>query len=696
MNVIKDGREILNKVENYEMQLNAFQNSYKKTRNDFSELKAITELNPEVTDALKQIQMKQHEDTVGSYEKLLTSLLMEVLPGYREIVLDLTTLRQSPALDVLIKKDPNNPPEDVLRGTGGSVTNIIVAGFRIISVIRSGNRRFLLLDEADCWLKEDYFPSFSKMLKEVSENLGVQILLISHDKNSYFTGVIDHQVEIYKDQNGKIHSKFDSLPDWDVDEDIIKSIHLENFQSHEDTFIPLSPTITILRGDNDIGKSAIASAFRAIFYGEGAASDIKHFAPKSVVTVEFNKEGKYLTWERKAKGRPVESYTMYSQAHGYQNPLHKTEGLSRGNVPDWLMAETGLGLFDGLDVQLTWQKNPLGFLNDGPHVRAKALAVGTEDDTLQNIMVLAKKKNTENKALLKAKEIVLEEQRQMIVVLKKIKEIQYAELKLSLDFIDRNTIELEKMNSLLEQWEKLEHKNVVYQKCDPIKEQQIHLEDHSLVIKGVEKSIGDIERELKIQDVLIKNNTIDKNIVLSMPTSKQLKETTDEILKVKNKIEKLGKIKNIEKVQHIENRQSVIQSLNQIIQENTLYSQKITVLKSVSSIEKVVMPENRNEIKKELVVLGIEWNKLNKINQILFKLNEVSIPASIKSEQNTINQMIEVGINMKKFEKEKEMYLNDLNSQTLIAQKLKEELLTDYPVCPTCHREWTKEHEHTN
>lgn len=240
-------------------------------------------------------------------------------------------------------------------------------------------------------MKEDYFPDFSRMLSEVSEKLGVQMLLISHDKNSYFSGVIDHQVEIYKDSKGKISSKFKSLPDWG-DADVIKSIRLENYQSHEDTFIPLSPTITMLRGDNDLGKSSIASAFRSVFYGEGAESDIKHFTKKSTVTVEFSKEGKYLTWERKLKGSPLEAYTMYSETHGYENPLHKTVGLTRGSVPEWLMPETGMGKIDDLDVQLTWQKEPLAFLSAGAHVRAKALAVGTEEDHVQKMMVLAKRK----------------------------------------------------------------------------------------------------------------------------------------------------------------------------------------------------------------------------------------------------------------------------------------------------------------
>lgn len=133
---------IISKTDNYKNQLKVYQSNYQSLRESYGSLKSMIDLNPSVNEVLKMLQMKQHEKSVGMFEQLLTSLLMEVLPGYREVVLNLTVLRQAPALDVLIKKDPNNPTEDVLRGTGGSVTNVMVAGFRIISVIRSGKESF--------------------------------------------------------------------------------------------------------------------------------------------------------------------------------------------------------------------------------------------------------------------------------------------------------------------------------------------------------------------------------------------------------------------------------------------------------------------------------------------------------------------------------------------------------------------------
>lgn len=690
-NLIERGKVILAKTDKFQQQLEMYQGSFNKLRKDFSELKSLVELNPEVNDILRMLQLKQHKKSVGRYEELLTSLLMEVLPGYREIVLDLTTTRQMPALDVLIKKDPNNPPEDVLHGTGGSVTNIIVAGFRIISVIRSGNRKFLLLDEPDCWLKEDYFPAFSRMLKEVSETLGVQILMISHDKNTYFSGDIKHQVEIFRNSEGEIQSRFNELPDWDVDEDIIKSIRLENFQSHKDTFIPLSPTVTILRGDNDLGKSSIASAFRAVFYGEGMASDIKHFTNQTTVTVEFNKEEKFLIWERKAKGRPIESYSMYNRFHGYDNPLHKTEGLTRGSVPDWLMDETGLGLFDKLDVQLTWQKEPLAFLSEGPHVRAKALSVGTEEDYIQKMMFKAKSLNAENKALLKSKESLIEDQRRMIVPLKKHSTIEYAEIKSKVKFLEDSEEKITDLESMLSLWETLDKRNAVLSKYANI-DSKISLIDRTTEIKNVSNLLTVFENEVNKNNILSESNSLNEISELEKPKSEVLIEILNLYQKEKRKNSILKNIELEKELLMPDNQSEKINSLEELLSGWTNKNKSKLILEKIKSLSYIEEPKRNKEASNEMIKLGITWDKVLKNSEILSKVSNFKPLNIYQSNENKIKEATELGVNIKKIENNNEMYLNSLNQEKEQAEQLGKIITENFPVCPTCHREWDHTH----
>ena len=106
-----------------------------------------------VKGVLEAIQHQSHERAVGAYEQMLSALLADVLPGQRDVVLDLHAERGAPAMDVFIRKGDDAPLEDAWLGTGGSVTNLLSTGLRLVALMRSGRRRFLVLDESDCWIK---------------------------------------------------------------------------------------------------------------------------------------------------------------------------------------------------------------------------------------------------------------------------------------------------------------------------------------------------------------------------------------------------------------------------------------------------------------------------------------------------------------------------------------------------------------
>src|SRR5262249_24431351 len=52
----------------------------------------------------------------------------------------------------------NGQPEDIMKGQGGSVANILSVGLRMFALTTlepTVHRRFLVLDEQDCWLRPD-------------------------------------------------------------------------------------------------------------------------------------------------------------------------------------------------------------------------------------------------------------------------------------------------------------------------------------------------------------------------------------------------------------------------------------------------------------------------------------------------------------------------------------------------------------
>lgn len=609
---------------------------------------------PDVKEFLDYLQWQEHEKSVGAYEKLLSAFMEEVLPGYRKVVFELTTERNAPALNIFIKKGENMPPEDALMGTGGSVTNILVTGLRIISLLRSGKRKFLVLDEPDCWLNPDYIPAFSKVINEMAKELGIQIFLISHYVNSTFSG-IDHTVHLYRNGNKLDTNILGEIPSWEDHEEGIKSIMLRDFQAHTDTYIPLSPGVTLFTGDNDIGKSAVVTALRSIFYGKGNKTNIRHFCDKTSVSIEFT-GNRLLCWERNNKGKYKESYIMLDENHDIDNPLHRSDGAS---MPDWLMEETGIGLIDGLDIQLAWQKEPLSLLGEAPPMRAKALAVGSEADYVQGMMSLAKDDFNDAKSLVKQGEKKLESWRVQLEYLKDIGKLkqQYDLINEKIEKSQDNIKKVQRVKELITKIEYLSNKKKAFEPLFSIDSEKINnkiSEINPLILEKMKKLYTSWDKYLNRYDSLkiIENMPIISKI--EEPKSQYLKDFLSKWVKLNKESERLNPLKNIKSNINIEFNESLPQMISLINRWTNLLDKK----------EKYAPLDNM----KEIIIPSFNDNK--KIQSLLkeWKDNEL--------RKDTLNKEI------------KEISDEITKTTTLIKD--------EFPVCPTCERPWDiHEEEHS-
>ena len=349
---------------------------------------------------LECAQQAEHESTIGVYEKLLTALIEDTLDNNRKIKMNLAIERGMPALEIYSEKEEGKL-EDIYSSNGGSINNIVSVGLRAISLIRSKKRRLLILDESDCWLKGDYIPKFGAVIQQLSERLGIQIVMISHHNEENFSD-IRNKLAIFRNGDtlkAEWKSSYGSEPPkWDLKDEGIRSLYLENFQSHKNTYIPLGKNVTLITGDNDIGKSVIVNALRAVFYGESNDTQINHQATETKVSVEFDRN-KLLIWQRKLKGKPKVSYTLIDDKRGLDNPIHYYEGAKE--VPDWVRIDFGIDYIDDLDVQLGHQKRPVFLLDEPNSKKAKSLAIGNSENYLFKMMELAKQDLKNNKDFVK-------------------------------------------------------------------------------------------------------------------------------------------------------------------------------------------------------------------------------------------------------------------------------------------------------
>ena len=104
----------------------------------------------EVTNALESLSEKLFEEVLGVLETQLTVALQEVLDQPIKFRAQADFKRGSAVVDFLIERDGFN--EDIQRGQGGSVQNILSVGLRMFALAtldETEHRRFLVLDEQD-------------------------------------------------------------------------------------------------------------------------------------------------------------------------------------------------------------------------------------------------------------------------------------------------------------------------------------------------------------------------------------------------------------------------------------------------------------------------------------------------------------------------------------------------------------------
>lgn len=149
-----------------------------------------------VTDALESLSEQLFERLLNIIQEKLTKALQEILEQPIELKSRVDWKRNSIAVDFHIERD--GCVEDILRGQGGSVANILSIGLRLFALTTldgEQHRRVLILDEQDCWLRPELVPKLVRIIKGAGTELGFQILLISHHDVSTFEGSAD---QIYR------------------------------------------------------------------------------------------------------------------------------------------------------------------------------------------------------------------------------------------------------------------------------------------------------------------------------------------------------------------------------------------------------------------------------------------------------------------------------------------------------------------
>ncbi|MDA7503492.1 DNA repair protein [Planctomicrobium sp.] len=171
----------------------------------FLELNSFLDIADDVSLALEQLSEELFQQLLGMVQEKLTIALQEILDQPVAFKAKPDFKRGAATVEFYIDRDGNE--EDILRGQGGSVANILSVGLRMFALMtleETEHRRFLVLDEQDCWLRPDLVPRLVKMVQEAGQALGFQVLMISHHESSMFAQYADRIYRLGLNSKGSI------------------------------------------------------------------------------------------------------------------------------------------------------------------------------------------------------------------------------------------------------------------------------------------------------------------------------------------------------------------------------------------------------------------------------------------------------------------------------------------------------------
>ena len=183
-------------------------------RDELASVRGYLSLSERVTVAIESLSQKLFRELLDVIEEKLTLALQEVLEQPIKLKAEVQWRRNAATVDFWIERDGNR--EDILKGQGGSVTNVLSVGLRMFALTtldEKEHRRFLVLDEQDCWLRPDLVPRLVRIVHDAGKALGFQVLMISHHDAAAFSQFADRIYQLMPRANNEVEVMLvESLP----------------------------------------------------------------------------------------------------------------------------------------------------------------------------------------------------------------------------------------------------------------------------------------------------------------------------------------------------------------------------------------------------------------------------------------------------------------------------------------------------
>lgn len=189
---LPDPSEIRKRFEKLRWKQGELQRRLEENRRALAGIDAFLESQPKVAERLEALCRDLFGEILDEVERNLSYALNEVLGQDLRVVSSRDVQRGKVTISFGIERE--GQPEDILTGQGGSVCNVISVGLRLIALSQLDereHRRFLVLDEQDCWIRPDLVPRLMAIIHSIARKLDFQVLVISHHEVNQFREYAD-------------------------------------------------------------------------------------------------------------------------------------------------------------------------------------------------------------------------------------------------------------------------------------------------------------------------------------------------------------------------------------------------------------------------------------------------------------------------------------------------------------------------
>lgn len=128
------------------------------------------------------------------FEETVTSALREVFGADYDFKLEFSKRNNVTTIEYMLHTDEYDGHIPLKYCQGKSVQEIVSVILRIMFVSMMKGRKFLVLDESISGIEIDKEWVVGKLVKDVCENFGVQVLMVSHKKTLY--EMADKRIEL--------------------------------------------------------------------------------------------------------------------------------------------------------------------------------------------------------------------------------------------------------------------------------------------------------------------------------------------------------------------------------------------------------------------------------------------------------------------------------------------------------------------